>query len=107
MNEDGQQTTGEGADDGVDHVAVGVGVIGGHDIGTGTTESGDEGAAEVADAGGDVDDVASIVAQVRSDAGGASGDQIAKILRERLADAGQELSDDEIDRLAGQITGGD
>ncbi|MAP64909.1 MAG: hypothetical protein CMH34_14450 [Microbacterium sp.] len=90
----------------VDHVAVGIGVIGGHDIGHEPTESASPGATEVSNAGGDVGDVASIVAQVRSDAGDAPRDEIAATLRERLAQAGQELSDGEVDRLVSQVTTG-
>ena len=59
------------------------------------------------DAGGDVDDVASIVAQVRSDSGDASREEVAQTLRERLGQAGQDLSDEEVDRLVSQVTTGD
>ena len=95
------------ASDDVDHVAVGIGVIGGHDIGEAPTESGAAGADDVSEAGGDVDDVASIVAQVRSDSGDASREEVAQTLRERLGQAGQDLSDEEVDRLVSQVTTGD
>ena len=93
--------------DDVDHVAVGIGVIGGHDIGEAPTESGSAGADDVSEAGGDVDDVASIVAQVRSDSGDDSREEVAQTLRERLGQAGQDLSDEEVDRLVSQVTTGD
>ena len=51
--------------------------------------------------------MASIVAQVRSDSGDASPEEVAQTLRERLGQAGQDLSDEEVDRLVSQVTTGD
>jgi hypothetical protein len=55
----------------------------------------------------DVDKVAGIVAQTRSDVGDQSLDRIADVLRQRLVQAGVELPDDEVRELARQVSTGD
>lgn len=94
-----------------DHVAVGIGVIGGTPIGE-SAHAAEESAPDVADPGaedvtGDTDDVSAILAQVRADAADAPPDELERVLRERLGQVGIEKSDDELARLAEQITTGE
>lgn len=55
----------------------------------------------------DVDKIAGIVAQTRSDVGTESVERIAEVLRQRVDDAGLDLSDGEIADLAQQVATGD
>lgn len=55
----------------------------------------------------DVDKIAGIVAQTRSDVGTEPVERIADVLRQRLDDAGLELSDNEVADLAQQVATGD
>ncbi|MFK4836997.1 hypothetical protein ACI3KY_14835 [Microbacterium sp. ZW T2_14] len=55
----------------------------------------------------DVDKVAGIVAQTRSDVGTEPLERIAEVLRQRLSQSGVELPDNDIDELARQVYTGD
>ncbi|HWL78453.1 hypothetical protein [Microbacterium sp.] len=54
----------------------------------------------------EVDKVAGIVVQTRSDVGDKSIDEIAHVLRQRLNDSSIELPDSEVQELAKQIATG-
>ncbi|WP_347976647.1 hypothetical protein [Microbacterium sp. ProA8] len=55
----------------------------------------------------DVDKVAGIVVQTRSDVGGEPLERIAEVLRQRLTQAGVELPEHDIEELARQVSTGD
>lgn len=55
----------------------------------------------------DVDKIAGIVAQTRSDVGTEPVERIAEVLRQRFSDSGLEVSDDEVADLAQQVATGD
>jgi len=55
----------------------------------------------------DVDKVAGIVAQTRSDVGTEPLERIAEVLRQRLSQSGVDLPDNDIEELARQVSTGD
>ena len=108
------------------HEAVGVGVVDaadhhGHDAGRDTltvseaqrtpgalgTEQEQRLPAMAQNNASDVDKVAGIVVQTRSDVGGEPLERIAEVLRQRLTQAGIELPEHDIEELARQVSTGD
>lgn len=55
----------------------------------------------------DTDKIAGIVVQTRSDVGTETPERITEVLRQRFADAGLDVSDEETADLAQQIATGD
>ncbi|SIT67664.1 hypothetical protein [Microbacterium sp. RU33B] len=55
----------------------------------------------------DTDKIAGIVVQTRSDVGTETPERIIEVLRQRFADAGLDVSDEETADLAQQIATGD
>lgn len=108
------------------HEAVGIGVVDdadhhGHDAGRDTltvseaqrtpgalgTEQEQRLPAMAQNNASDVDKVAGIVVQTRSDVGGEPMERIAEVLRQRLTQAGVELPEHDIEELARQVSTGD